>query len=357
MLLSEVSDAPEEYTDHPSHTRSGVTADGSDSRCAVIRSIGQMENIALQAGIESYCAQLGEGAPEARVMQDSLGSATLTRFSFDAPLYLRARLLPDRLLLGLCQSASPASFNGLAIQSRHCFLVMPGAEIDVFTSAPATLRMISIPNFKFGSNAGSRNGSLPEVMADCRVYVGGSRHQNRPLEQCFEAWEKATEPRNASVQTVVHPLISGMVDNTLRQVIQDLQDHEGHLVTDSQWADSGIKRLIDYFHDYPQKWISIDDACQVAEMGRRNLYYQFRKHTGLSPQKYFSRIRLSYLRQELLTCDNSITELALKYNFHHLGDFSASYRALYGELPSDTRKNAADADRQNSLEQLNWRRA
>ena len=83
----------------------------------------------------------------------------------------------------------------------------------------------------------------------------------------------------------------------------------------------------------------------------------FRKHTGLSPQKYFSRIRLSYLRQELLTCDNSITELALKYNFHHLGDFSASYRALYGELPSDTRKNAVDADRQNSLEQLNWRRA
>ena len=147
------------------------------------------------------------------------------------------------------------------------------------------------------------------------------------------------------------------MNRTLQHVLQNLQCRSGHRITDSEWAGNGVKRLIDYFHDNPQEWISIDDACRLAEMRRRNLYYQFSKYTGLSPQRYFSRIRLSYLRQELTASDSSITELALKYNFHHLGDFSATYRSVYGELPSDTRKNAENSNRTQSLEQLNWRTA
>ena len=78
-------------------------------------------------------------------------------------------------------------------------------------------------------------------------------------------------------------------------------------------------------------------------MGRRNLYYQFNKFTGLSPKKYFSRIRLGYLREELICSDQSITQLALKYGFNHLGDFSALYKSVYGELPSATRKTVVES--------------
>ena len=357
MPSSKSGSAPAEITDRPSYEDINPVADFGDACCFVIDSVDQVRDFAPEVGIESYCAQLGEGPSEARVMQESRGPATLTRIAFDAPLYLRARSLPNRLLLGTCQSASRSSINGLPIKSQHCFLVMPGAEIDVFTSQPATFRMISIPDAAFGSNGDSQVGSLREAMAGRRVYAGGSRAQNRPLAHCFESWEKAVESQDAGAHSVVQPLISGVIDNALKQALRNLQNRKNHLVTDMEWAGGGVKRLIDYFHDNPEHWISIDDACQLAQMGRRNLYYQFRKHTGLSPQKYFSRIRLSYLRQELITCESSITELALKYNFHHLGDFSASYRAVYGELPSDTRKNAMDADQQNSLEQLNWRRA
>ena len=107
--------------------------------------------------------------------------------------------------------------------------------------------------------------------------------------------------------------------------------------------DCGIKRLIDYFRDNPSERISIEKACELSGMGRRNLYYQFNKFTGLSPQKYFSRIRLGYLREELICSDQSITQLALKYGFNHLGDFSARYKSVYGELPSATRKTVVES--------------
>ncbi|TNF89331.1 MAG: AraC family transcriptional regulator [Gammaproteobacteria bacterium] len=117
--------------------------------------------------------------------------------------------------------------------------------------------------------------------------------------------------------------------------------NKNETATDS--PDRGIKRLIDYFRDNPSERISIEKACQLSGMGRRNLYYQFNKSTGLSPKKYFSRIRLGYLREELICSDQSITQLALKYGFNHLGDFSALYKSVYGELPSATRKTVVES--------------
>ena len=118
-----------------------------------------------------------------------------------------------------------------------------------------------------------------------------------------------------------------------------LSNHE----TAPDSPDCGVKRLIDYFLDNPSERISIERACQLSGMGRRNLYYQFNKLTGLSPQKYFTRIRLDYLREELICSDQSITQLALKYGFNHLGDFSALYKSVYGELPSATRKTVVES--------------
>ena len=103
-------------------------------------------------------------------------------------------------------------------------------------------------------------------------------------------------------------------------------------------ANCAVEHLIDYFHANPQQSFTIDEICQFTGLGRRNLYYQFKEVTGMSPQKYFARVRLGHCRRELLSTDLSVTELAVKYNFFHLGSFSALYKSVYGELPSGTRK-------------------
>lgn len=322
-------------------------------RHITIDSVDEAKDYALRSGLVLDFAQLGAGASGISMAQGLHDSLTATRISFSTPLYLRARSLPGHLVLGICDSPSHASINGLAVKARHCFLVMPGAQVDLYTRKPATLRMVSVPTSEFEANTDSVVDRLRRALADGQVYVVGSEAESRHLAHWFQSWEQTASGLGKAAQTTVTPLVSGLVNRTLLHVLQDLQCGTGRRVTDSEWAGSGVKRLIDHFHDNPEEWVSIDDACRLADMGRRSLYYQFNRHTGLSPQKYFNRIRLSYLRQELTRCDSSITELAVKYNFHHLGDFSATYRAVYGELPSDTRKHAESSNRTRSLEQLN----
>jgi AraC family ethanolamine operon transcriptional activator len=59
---------------------------------------------------------------------------------------------------------------------------------------------------------------------------------------------------------------------------------------------------------------------------------------GLSLHNYLRMKRLWMVRQELLSGRPSLNvkACALMYGFWHLGEFSSSYSALFGEVPSQT---------------------
>jgi AraC-like DNA-binding protein len=65
----------------------------------------------------------------------------------------------------------------------------------------------------------------------------------------------------------------------------------------------------------------------------QNVVQQFR---GVSLHRYLRLKRLWLVRQRLLAGHTSVKACALEYGFWHLSDFSKSYRALFGEMPSRT---------------------
>lgn len=74
----------------------------------------------------------------------------------------------------------------------------------------------------------------------------------------------------------------------------------------------------------------------------RTLHEGFRRHRGCSPMRFLRERRMEAVRQELMhpTSSTSVTDVALKYGFNHLGRFSGYYERQFGELPSETLTNA-----------------
>jgi transcriptional regulator GlxA family with amidase domain len=54
-------------------------------------------------------------------------------------------------------------------------------------------------------------------------------------------------------------------------------------------------------------------------------------------------IRLEHVNAELMAggSSNSVTDVAIKWGFVHLGRFAQMYRDRYGELPSETLRRAS----------------
>jgi AraC-like DNA-binding protein len=84
---------------------------------------------------------------------------------------------------------------------------------------------------------------------------------------------------------------------------------------------------------------SIDALCQRLRTSRRTLQNSFRQVADTTAVHYLRSVRLNTLRQRLMTTpasDLSIAQAATDAGFDQLSHVSRRYKALFGELPSQT---------------------
>ncbi len=103
-------------------------------------------------------------------------------------------------------------------------------------------------------------------------------------------------------------------------------------------APSYVSRAFQYIMDNYQEDISVDDLVGVANVSMRTLYAGFKRYKGVSPMLALKTRRLEAANQDLMDGGNnrSVTDIAYRWGFTHLGNFSNDYRKLFGELPSET---------------------
>lgn len=100
-----------------------------------------------------------------------------------------------------------------------------------------------------------------------------------------------------------------------------------------------VKRALDAMHAEPGRQYTAADLAGIAGVGVRVLQESFRQHVGMSPLTYLRRIRLDGVHAELARGDPwqvSVSEVAFRWGFTHLGRFAGAYRIRFGVLPSET---------------------
>ncbi|PHS38729.1 MAG: hypothetical protein COB07_07845 [Sulfurovum sp.] len=99
------------------------------------------------------------------------------------------------------------------------------------------------------------------------------------------------------------------------------------------------KIVRDMLHDHIDKNISIPMLSEGLNIGVSQLHQVFKKEYGISPKRYLMLLRLNAVRKALLFADPgsvSIFTIAEQYQLFHMGHFSAAYKQLFGETPSET---------------------
>ncbi|ESQ88374.1 helix-turn-helix domain-containing protein [Asticcacaulis benevestitus] len=86
----------------------------------------------------------------------------------------------------------------------------------------------------------------------------------------------------------------------------------------------------------------IADVARVANVSVRTLEVNFRTYLDMTPRTYLRVLRLRMARQALLSAEERrpIADIARSLGFAHISRFSKYYADLFGETPSDTRRNA-----------------
>jgi AraC family ethanolamine operon transcriptional activator len=88
---------------------------------------------------------------------------------------------------------------------------------------------------------------------------------------------------------------------------------------------------------------SILEICDRIGASPRKLNYCFRDVLGVSPARYLRAVRLNNARRDLKdpsAVASSVQDVAARWGFWHLGQFSVDYKRQFGELPSATLRAA-----------------
>jgi TolB-like protein/AraC-like DNA-binding protein/Flp pilus assembly protein TadD len=127
-------------------------------------------------------------------------------------------------------------------------------------------------------------------------------------------------------------------------------DLAGGQLTPGRAVPSDVKRAIGYLRQARAGKLSIADLVSHCAVPERTLQKHFRAFLGMSPLDYWRRLRLAAARNELLRCpdDASVTEIATRFGFTHLGRFARQYRRRFGEAPSSTLRRGLQGRRMTS---------
>ena len=117
-------------------------------------------------------------------------------------------------------------------------------------------------------------------------------------------------------------------------------DRYSHLITFRR-AKERVSQALEYIDHVLINGVcpSIVDICIGINVSQRNLQYSFKKVLGLTPNAYLYYLRLNRARVQLSTVNKNavtVTQVAMNWQFWHLGRFAHDYLQLFGELPSTT---------------------
>jgi AraC-like DNA-binding protein len=96
------------------------------------------------------------------------------------------------------------------------------------------------------------------------------------------------------------------------------------------------QRIVAASSDMPP---DIEALCQRLRISRRGLQNSFRQIADTTPVHYLRGLRLNLVRTRLMSTRQaqlSVSQAAADQGFGHLSHFTERYKALFGELPSQT---------------------
>jgi len=100
-----------------------------------------------------------------------------------------------------------------------------------------------------------------------------------------------------------------------------------------------VRQCQEYIESRMGDPVTLLELSETSGLRPRSLISAFEAVTGMSPMAYLRARRLGEVRRVLESVHfprMRITDVAADWGFWHMGHFTAAYRAMYGETPSQT---------------------
>jgi AraC family ethanolamine operon transcriptional activator len=267
-----------------------------------------------------------------------LGQTLIGRGHCTKALYARGAA-PKRSVSFLFKSAHvPSRASALTTDTDTCIVYGSGAQINNYTARDVLTVAVSIASTRwlelehaFGFRLACGDGES-QILTTSPEY---SRSISALMDEVCRSMDAAqganvAPERVAAWEDAVRGIIASMLDSPTKYE-RPTRDRAGRY--------RAVRRAQEFIHENLGEHLSLLALCDASLASARTLEYGFRELFGISPLTYVRYERLGRVHRELYRAQRSeasVTDVAMRWGFWHLGQFSKEYRGLFGECPSET---------------------
>jgi AraC-like DNA-binding protein len=301
------------------------------------RSIKDVDALAaaMAAGLDAEYVQLETKPFAARWTVITLHDTVLQFSTADVALARRIRI-PVGTCAFLVPLAVPESarWNARPISGNELIVCAPGSESYACDPGGTEFAIISVPE-----------RSAPAVLA--RTFVNAGNGDCTLLPRARDA-----QTLQRSLRAVLQSSASGAridVEAVLVAVRGALEACVRHGVRfePRRQTSAGRSRIVrraeEFFRTHVGEPVSMAQLCSNAMVSERCLREAFYDMYATSPMRYLRLWQLHQVRRALRSPDGgraTVTDIATLHGFYELGRFAGEYKALFGEVPSQTLSRA-----------------
>lgn len=236
------------------------------------------------------------------------------------------------------------SFCDCPLYSDSIFSVAPDSEFSLHSPKQFDVTGIAVKEEDYQQAVASLAQAGSKRMASDRPVVmccqTGLAELRLFLDSLFDALDaNSANLSHPMVQKTIRSALVGHICNS----IQSASDMPAPPPT-YQARKAIVERARHFVLANRHNTVTIAELCAALNTSRRTIQYCFQEVLNTNPVQYLRAIRLNRVRRELRSGDPAVTQVqdvAARWGFWHLSHFASDYRAMFGELPSDTLRKQA----------------
>lgn len=221
--------------------------------------------------------------------------------------------------------------------SKMGSVVAPEQDLRMEWGAGASKLVLHIPQSKILDAAKALSGGAVDVEVKFRPTVD-------LLDPVHRSWygvvrALADDVRHGGPMGSNPLLAARIADMVVLGLVANQSDPPLDTIAHSSNEIDSIEHAVGLLERHPERAWRMSDLSREVQLASRKLSMAFKERVGSSPMEYLQSVRLRRAHQDLrsaLPASTSVTEIALRWGFNHLGRFSARYQQTFGELPSET---------------------
>ncbi len=299
---------------------------------SVARSIEEMDEQSVFWGLEAE--QVGRGRYSGQIRAVHSGRLQLARSLRSVGTLLRGHVPKDTVVLSIPVKAPQAIFyRGNLLGESSIMALRHGEEVDLRSAGSLDMLTIAVAEDCLQQHARALWGKdLDSRRCQERLLLKEPAARGRLAAR----FTKILEAASSNVAPLSEPSHEKVFENTvLDAFFCEVADSARPDCVPSRHRLA--RRAADFLHAGCQEPLTIADICAAIGANRRTLHLGFQELFGVTPIAYLTALRLNRARADLQrpeSRDLTITQVAMKWGFFHLGRFSGKFRAHFGVSPS-----------------------